>query len=206
MFFVFLVTGGAQAYHFVLYFTFCISWATPLLIMNYDDTPVDMHPFHGKKLLSWCCILILAVNGIANITFFNGHKKFDQTYEGLSYQSMNAQEELSDLVSFLTHNGYEIGYAKFWSCNIITEMSDGKLQMASIDFDPHAGKISHTYFLTLESLHKKISQNPFLILPHSDKSSFEATNIFNLCSLIYEDDLYCAYRINDHTKFLAIID
>ena len=46
--------------------------------------------------------------------------------------TQNANEEISEVSDFLRENDYAFGYATFWNANIVTELTDGRVQVSSI--------------------------------------------------------------------------
>ena len=40
-------------------------------------------------------------------------------------------EHLTPVVGFLQDNGYTFGYANFWDANVITEMTNGQIEMVN---------------------------------------------------------------------------
>lgn len=46
--------------------------------------------------------------------------------------TQNVNEEISEVADFLRENDYAFGYATFWNANIVTELTDGRVQVSSI--------------------------------------------------------------------------
>ena len=52
-------------------------------------------------------------------------------YSGLVYTERDTVEHLTPVVGFLQDNGYTFGYANFWDANVITEMTNGQIEMVN---------------------------------------------------------------------------
>ncbi len=71
-------------------------------------------------------LLAAALAGLSAVTGLN-------TYTLASRSDPNA--ELKDVYAYLDSAGYEEGYSSFWSGNILTELSDGKIDMRVVGTD-----------------------------------------------------------------------
>lgn len=49
--------------------------------------------------------------------------------------TQNENEEICEVSEFLRKNDYDFGYATFWNANIVTELTDGRVQVSSIVLD-----------------------------------------------------------------------
>lgn len=202
--FSFIVTGGNTDYHFVLYLTFCLSWAAPLLI-SYFGTTSQKALFSSEKIFCWITIFILSVNGLANMAFFNGSKAFDQVYEGLGFQEMHKREQLSGAVNYLSENGYDIGYATYWEGNVTTELANGQIRLINIQMDDGSGNIAYYDWLTSQYLREEEKSKPFVLLTAEGRRSFELSDSYQYCKLVYEDPYHCVYDITDIDAFISTL-
>ena len=202
--FSFVVTGGNTNYHFVLYLAFCLSWVAPLLV-SFHDTVSAKKGFSLEKIFCWITIFILCTNGLANITFFNGNKTFHQIYEGLGFQEMEKKEHLSGAVDYLTKNGYDIGYATYWEGNITTELTNGQVRLINIQMDDVSGNIVYYDWLTSQYLREEEKEKPFVLLTVEGRSSFELSDSYQYCTLIYEDQYHCVYDIMNIDTFIPTL-
>ena len=71
-------------------------------------------------------ILASALVTLSSVTGFN-------TYKRQAQRDLNA--DIKDVHSYLESAGYEEGYSSFWSGNILTELSDGKIDMRVVGTD-----------------------------------------------------------------------
>lgn len=202
---VFLLTGKTSFYYFPLYLCLCLPWAVPLLVSHWTDIPSNMHPFYPQKLFSWVAILILILNGLANAAFFNGNQKFDQPYEGLTFQLTDTKAQQAEVISFLTENGYTLGYSTFWEGNVMTEITNGEIQVINIVNYPETGNIAYYDWLTPLHLRDEPNENPFLLIPVSFSEVFQTSDSFQYCTLVYEDAYQCVYSISELEQFVVTL-
>ena len=198
------ITGGGTDYYYPLYLTFCVSWAVPFLVSSHKDICVKKG-FSFEKLFSWITILTLFVNGFANMTFFNGSKAFDQVYEGLIFYEPDKKETLSGAVAYLSENDYEIGYATYWEGNVVTEITNGDIQMINLLMGGEKGNLYYYSWLTSLYLREVENPKPFLLLPYGFQSSFELSDSYQYCKLVYSDDYHYVYDILDHEAFIQTL-
>jgi hypothetical protein len=102
-------------------------------------------------------------------------------------------------VEYLTENDYDFGYATFWNANVMTELSDGRIEAGTIGDDdfssPYLWLTRRDYYL--EGYH---DGKCFLLITRSELASAEKGNKKNLSIIrqgtkIYSNDQYviCSY-------------
>lgn len=199
--FSFVVTGGSSQYYYPLYLTFCVSWTAPMLILSFEEVTAQK-AFTFEKFFCWVTIITLFINGLANVTFFNGSKTFDQIYEGLIFYETDKKEHLSGTIEFLSENDYAIGYATYWEGNIVTEITNGDVRMINLLMNGENGNLHYYSWLTSLYLREVENPKPFLLIPHEFQVFFEQSDSFPYCKLVYSDDYHCVYDIWDREAFI----
>ncbi|MCR5748498.1 MAG: hypothetical protein K6G03_12390 [Lachnospiraceae bacterium] len=106
-------------------------------------------------------------------------------YLGLLH--IGANGERLGYISYLTENGYDYGYATFWNANITTEMSDGRINMTSLD--PNAEDLRIFEWLTDKTLTEKEHDKYFLVLDNNEKDKYTESEP------VYQDEYYSVYDI-----------
>ena len=200
-----LITDPKDPYLHPLYLTFCISWASPMLILHLEDVPKQMHFLNVKKLFPLFAAIILVVNGFANVAYFGGCKTFEQPYEGLSFKEPDKVNSMLSVASYLQENQYSIGHATFWNANVLTEMTDGDVHMIHVSFDADSGNIWYRNWLTSQYLREEDNSKPFVLMQQSQKEAFESSDSFRFCSIAYEDENYCVYDITNLSEFNPLL-
>ncbi len=124
------------------------------------------------------------IAGIAVISFFLlvGAKGY------LDLLHVAGNGERLGYIRFLEEAGYEHGYATFWNANITTEMSDGKIDMTSLD--PNAEKPVIYRWLTDKRLIEDDRDRAFLLLTNEEKGMYDGSNP------VYSDEYFSVYDID----------
>lgn len=91
-------------------------------------------------------------------------------------------------IRFLEENGYDYGYATFWNANITTEMTDGRINMTSLD--PNADTLQAFMWLTDKRLIKKPRDKVFLVLENDEADMYKGSEP------IYSDESFSVYDID----------
>ena len=119
-----------------------------------------------------------------------------------------AEETRVATVNFLTENGYDFGYATFWNANVLTELSDGQVEVGNLQEDNFASP-----FLWLT--HKKYYREGyhegkcFLLTTVGELAAAENGNEGNLSIIrqgteVYNDGQYIIYDYPDTHLFPKI--
>ena len=116
--------------------------------------------------------------------------------------------QLSGATAFLTGNGYEIGYATYWNANIVTELTDGAVQMIGLEeSDDPEGGVRYYTFLTSLWLREVPNEKPFLLVPFDTLEQEWAfpEEMEPYCELVYADDWYQIYDVTDFEQFQVLL-
>lgn len=202
MLLVFIITGNAN-YYYPLYLTLCLPWAAPVLLEDFAEK--RKAKYYLTRLFSLCAVALLVVNGLVNIGYLCGVSAFDQPYEGLTLDVRDHKQALSGFIDYAQENGYDLGYGLHWECNIVTEMTNGEMPMVNIYCDKGNGNIAYYDCLTSRWLREKPAQKPFLLLDIYFQAPFEGSDSAEYCTLIYQDDRYCFYSIDDIDAFISLL-
>lgn len=208
MLMIFMITGGDGGYntnyYYPLYLSLCYPWAIPLLLIHFEELPKRMHPMYIKKFFAVVTVVILLLSSAVNFAYFQGSDRFPQTYEGLMFQVKDKKAELTEVVNFLTEQGYDKGYASYWECNIVTEMTSGNIPMVLLKNykEDEGANLAYRNWLTLLWNRESPCQKPFLLLTNDVwKDTFQESDSSVYCTPVYSDDHCTAYRIDDLEAF-----
>lgn len=123
------------------------------------------------------------------------------TYRVLAHSDVNA--EIRSVVNYLRESGYDEGYSSFWSGNLITELSDGEIEMhvVSSDMITSNDSLQYVYHWLQEKSHDVVvPQGRFFLI----MKNFES----EVCKLPFEPELttptYVLYSFDDFTEFEAL--
>ena len=91
-------------------------------------------------------------------------------------------------INFLEENGYDYGYATFWNANITTEMTDGRIDMTSLD--PNAEDLKVFRWLTDKRLIDEPHDKAFLVLEKDEAGMYKGSEP------VYSDESFSVFDID----------
>lgn len=193
--------GNGGYYYYPLYLSLCYPWAVPLLLVHLQEVPKATHFLHVKKLFPWVAVLVLSLNGLANITYFLGSEAFAQPYEGLSFQDKDKKAHMAGAISYLTENGYDRGYGTYWESAVLTEITNGEIPMISMSWTEKEGTqeidMEYSRCLTAFSFRTTPAEKPFVLITSEFQELFAQSDGYSYCTLVYTDDYHCIYDVLD---------
>ena len=204
---IFLLTSGSSPYYYPLYLALCFPWAVPLLLTYFEELPATVHLLHPKKLFVVVSVLILLLSSAINFAYFHGSDRFPQTYEGLTFHNRDHKEELTEVVDFLMEQGYDKGYASYWECNLITEMTSGSIPMVLINdqYFNASGNLQYRNWLTTLWSRESPCEKPFLLLAKEASQPFSNSDSGAYCTQIYTGHSHVAYSIDNLDEFIKTL-
>ena len=160
-----------------------------------------------------CTILFLKNNSISK--FFRGilvlsFSVMVITSSFLTYEVKVCSKESEtrlNLTKFIKENDYHYGYATFWNANVLTYLTDGKIELAHFGFPEKEEDFSyfHTYkWLTPERYYKDDFGNNEKIVFIVSKNEYNldpSRHIFANGKQIFEDDYYYIFEYKDNKTF-----
>lgn len=123
------------------------------------------------------------------------------TYKKLAAQDQNAS--LKDVCAYLESEGYTEGYSSFWSGNVLTELSDGRIDMRVVgtDYILSADDLGSVYHWLQRKSHLETRPEGkfFLLLARKEAES---------CALDlteqYSNEKYIVYNFDNFEEFEAL--
>ncbi|NLO86389.1 MAG: hypothetical protein GX096_13355 [Clostridiales bacterium] len=185
--------------HYLLYLIPVAVLAIPFVAVLMDQTassdPVPTK-HSAKGVLLGVVFLSLFANGLYGNAYFLHPDKVKGTYNGLGMQDVNMVNKLSNVVDFLESENYTLGYSTFWTCNIITEMTNGKINMAAIQVDAENQRVYHYDWLTAKHFQDESfveEQKVFALLTDVQSKTVLETTMYDYAVLVYDDGNYNIY-------------
>jgi hypothetical protein len=120
---------------------------------------------------------------------------------GYKVLQLNSNKSLTEVSNYLVENGYNFGYAKFWSADTLTEISDGKLEVLPLlESDSLAEKVylnlEPSYWLVRkDTLVKTVTTKTFIIVSMLDFEKYKFGIPF------FADDFRIVYSNQDYLAF-----
>ena len=189
---VFLLTADINTY-FPLYLCLMWPWAVLPLMEGWGSNPKKHSPLHKNRIFAWIAVLTVISSGWLNLAWFARTPGLSQTYEGLSYHDRDTASNLNGVSDFLLENDYRIGYATYWNANVVTEVTNGTVQMIGLEASADPSDGVH-YYTALTSLWLREAPNekPFLLI---DRYETLPEDMAPYCVQVYADDWYTVYDI-----------
>ena len=105
----------------------------------------------------------------------------------------NAEEKL--VVAYLEENGYDFGYASYWNANIMTELSDGKVEIANIN------KFEDMSFFLWSTPRKYYDRDyhegkAFVLMTLEEYQTYNDNPVMRTGQKVYEDNTYVVLHYN----------
>ena len=124
------------------------------------------------------------IAGVAVIAFFllMGAKGY------LDLLKVSGNGERLGYINFVTDQGYDYGYATFWNANITTEMSNGNIDMTSLD--PNDDGLAVYRWLTDNRLIEEDHDKAFLVLGSYELDKYDGSKP------IYEDEYFSVFDVD----------
>ncbi len=120
----------------------------------------------------------------------------------LSYLGADKNADRRDVAAFLEENGFDFGYATYWNANIITELTDGAVEVANIH------DLGTLEYFKWSSPVKYYSEDyhqgrTFLLLTGEEAAQYRGTPALRGGELVYEDGKYTVYAYRSTAQFLS---
>lgn len=158
------------------YYMFVFILIIPIIAVMYSKDKFIKEDF--SKLLLIFLFISVSFNGIKTVYYAASHDE----NKGIKKAS-----------EFLAENDLTFGHATFWNANIITELTDGKVDVVNIMSE---GLVSPYHWLTTKRYYresewkKREEDKVFLLLSHEEVSSNENEAILKAGELVYMDEYY----------------
>lgn len=151
-----------------------------LFVFTLEKKPKNKQIFFYIALCFIC--IFLGVREYKNILFLDGN------------------EAKRGVIDFIEEKGYSIGIATFWNGNVITELTDGKIQFANIGYDEETGEAFRYDWLCPMDIYEK-EGTALLILTKEEEEQMVLPEKEQMAE-VYEDENYIAYEV----AFLGELD
>lgn len=112
---------------------------------------------------------------------------------------MADNEAKRGLVSFIEENAYSIGLATFWNGNIISELTNEKIQFINLELDKDTGELSEFHWLCRVEIPEEIQNSILLILTREEDELVILPERENF-PIIFEDENYVVYEVSTLEK------
>lgn len=167
MIFIFTFTANVSySYFYVLHFLPTLVWMFPQIACYIDEVKARGLRFDTKSIFTVVCVASLFISGLANLFWFSDDIYFYQGYEGLSYFNSSLVSDLKGAIAYLEDIGVTEGYATHWNCNVLPEITNGKIRTLPV-YVQKTGPVFSDW-LTTGVLPETSNHKAFLLLEPSE--------------------------------------
>ncbi len=122
----------------------------------------------------------------------------------LSYVTVDKNADKRAVAEFLAENDYDFGYATYWNANIITELTDGQVEIANV-WDP----VNMNYFKWSSPM-KYYEANykdgeVFLLLTAGEVATVADGPVVQEGEVVYEDGTYTVYVYESTGELMSLV-
>lgn len=100
---------------------------------------------------------------------------------------LHNSSNLRPVYEFLSENGYSQGYASFWNSNVITEWSNGNIEMWTVRLE-YDNFLSLHEFLQLKNHHDNPKEEVFILTSKDELENAYMYLLVDHCDVVYQDD------------------
>lgn len=117
-----------------------------------------------------------------------------------SFVSNDKNADRYEMAEYLVEEGYTFGYASYWNSNIMTEVSDGALEMANLWGLESLGDFKWSSKMSsYEPKEGKI----FLIAETDELEALKEYGMLEQQKIIFENESYCVLHFDSQAEFLT---
>ena len=117
-----------------------------------------------------------------------------------SFVTNDKNEARYEMASYLVGEGYTFGYASYWNSNIMTELSDGALEMANLWSIDSMGDFKWS---SKASSYEEKEGKIFLIVAKEELGELESYGMLEKQPVIYENEAFIVLHFDTQSDFLT---
>ena len=123
----------------------------------------------------------------------------------LSFLTVDKNADKREAAAYLEENGYDFGFATYWNANIVTELTDGKVEVGNI-LDPESleyFKWSSPVKYYEEAYHQG---EVFLLLTAEEAQAYEEARALQNGEKVYEDGKYVIFVYENAHELMSFAE
>ena len=155
---------------------------------------VSSSPPPSSSFCIFCIVITIICVGFLALGCF-------QTTKSVLHSKGNEHRQAS--IEFLEDNGYTFGYSTYWNANVVTAISNGKVEVASI-YSPE----TMDYYLwgTTKDYYKEGYHDGkcFLLLTLEEREAYKEGSVLSNGQEIYRDDYFVIYSYDSVDTLLGL--
>lgn len=180
---VFLITAN----YYIHYYTPVFVLIAILLATMYDEFP--LRSIRLPRAVACLLLIAFLFSGLVTTNYLvNQPENYATKYEGLAYSNINQVKQIKPAAQYLAEHGFTFGYAYYWDSSIVTELTDGKVEVCAIVEPPD---ITYSFANTKKAFWDvNYHQGKTFLLLESNDTSWTEYPILAGGTEIYSDDFY----------------
>ena len=128
----------------------------------------------------------------------------------IEYPELKKTDKTSDLLDVVNHidtDKYKTGYATFWNANVLTELSDGKIDMYAWETDAEKlDELDDLYWWLQTKDHHHYPESPlFLLFTTDEYRKSPICNNLDPTDIIYQTDSYISFGYDSYYDAISSI-
>lgn len=178
--FVFVFTNSTMVPR---YYITTLIFALPVLVFYFEGEEPKLDRLAAGTLLMGCLLL-----GAAKVT--------------LSFVTVDKNADKREVAAFLEENGYDFGFATYWNANIVTELTDGAVEVANV------GDPENLEFFKWSSPVRYYEEDyregeVFLLLTAEEEAAYGDAQALRAGDQVYGDGKYAVYVYDNVRELMA---
>lgn len=118
--------------------------------------------------------------------------------------TMPENQARNEVVEFLVDNDYFYGYAKFWSANVLTELTDGSIRVNTmLDWN---GFQTNCWLIHEEDIGRVLDEKIFVLVDKSDGTDHSSCTYMDAKRIVFENAEYRVYSYENTQDLLQYLN
>jgi hypothetical protein len=181
------------AFYSLIRFGYTANHMVPVAILFIPAVAVIIREFKIKPVLRRVICIGLSLCMI--LTGLQGYSRF----ESWPFRSgLYTNETFKQIEAELKEQGYRNGYATFWNANVLTELSDGEIEVWCVkQFDEQTPNQPQIFRWLQDKAHDttRPTGKVFLVWTAKEYSTYDPENLDYLGEVLYRNDAFIVYDV-----------
>lgn len=184
---VFLITEN----YYIHYYTPVYVYLALIFALMIDDLP--QRNIRIPRIFAGLMMFGFIVSGFITTNYLvNRPEQYATKYEGLTYNNIDQVDQIRPAAEYLKEHGYTYGYSYYWDSSIVTELTDGAVEVCAVVEPPD---ITYSYANTKKAFWDiNYHSGKTFFLFHTDSTDAETYTILSGGKEVYRDAYYKIYE------------
>ena len=169
------------------YFVLNLIMFVPLLIIFYQESEFSVEI--KRAFLIFTAVLLCMLGGREYSNCLKSHNN----------------EGRMESISYLREKGYNFGYASFWNANVVTELTEGEIEMVSLQCERDEEPRLYPWLTKLSTLFPTEREGAVFLLLHEDEVNRYKALVFDKTP-VFSEGQYYIYSYENVNEILSILE